>query len=77
MQGACQAFVRSRNSVRGTRRTPAALERSEQLQLAAMTQYRDEMAAYHAKVAAQLAAEKRSQLDAALAAYLNNRRNRG
>ena len=50
--------------------TPPALERSQRLQLAAMVQYRDEMAAYHAKVAAQLAAEKRAQLDTALAASL-------
>jgi hypothetical protein len=49
---------------------PAALERSQQLQLAAMVQYRDEMAAYHEKVTAQLAEEKRAQLDAALAASL-------
>jgi hypothetical protein len=50
--------------------TPAAVERSQRLQLAAMVQYRDEMAAYHEKVKAQLAAEKRSQLDGALAASL-------
>jgi len=49
---------------------PAALERSQELQRAAMVQYRDEMAAYHEKVTAQLAAEKRAQLDAALAASL-------
>jgi len=49
---------------------PAAVERSQRLQLAAMVQYRDEMAAYHGKVKAQLAGEKRSQLDAALAASL-------
>jgi len=49
---------------------PAAVERSQRLQLAAMTQYRDEMAAYHAKVKAQLAADKRAELDTALAASL-------
>lgn len=49
---------------------PRALEQSQQLQLAAMAQYRDEMAAYHEKVTTQLAAEKRAQLDAALAASL-------
>jgi hypothetical protein len=49
---------------------PAAVERSQQLQLAAMVQYRDEMAAYHEKVKAQLAAEKRRELDGALAASL-------
>ena len=49
---------------------PEPLLRSQQLQVAAMMQYRDEMAAYHGKVAAQLAAEKRNQLDAALAASL-------
>ena len=50
--------------------TPAALERSEQLQLAAMVQYRDEMAAYHEKIKVQLAADKREELDTALAASL-------
>ena len=50
--------------------TPPALERSQRLQLAAMVQYRDEMASYHGKVTAQLAEEKRAQLDAALAASL-------
>jgi hypothetical protein len=50
--------------------TPAAIERSQQLQLAAMVQYRDEMAAYHEKVKAQLAADKRHELDLALAASL-------
>jgi hypothetical protein len=49
---------------------PAALEHSQRLQLAAIVQYRDEMAAYHAKVKAQLAEEKQSQLDTALAASL-------
>jgi hypothetical protein len=49
---------------------PAALERSQSLQLSAMTQYRDEMASYHEKVKAQLEADKRRELDAALAASL-------
>ncbi len=49
---------------------PDAIERSQSLQLAAMQQYRDEMAAYHAKVRSHLSAEKRAQLDAALAASL-------
>jgi hypothetical protein len=49
---------------------PAALERSQSLQLGAMTQYRDEMASYHEKVKAQLEADKRRELDAALAASL-------
>jgi len=49
---------------------PAPMERSQHLQLAAMTQYRDEMAAYHEKVKAHLASEKRAHLDAALAASL-------
>ncbi len=50
--------------------TPAVLQRSQRLQLAAMVQYRGEMAAYHEKVTAQLASEKRAQLDAAMAASL-------
>ena len=49
---------------------PAALERSQRLQLSAMTQYRDEMASYHEKVKTQLEADKRRELDAALAASL-------
>ena len=49
---------------------PPAVERSQQLQLVAMAQYRDEMAAYHEKVRAQLAADKRRELDVALAASL-------
>ena len=49
---------------------PAAVQRSQELQLAAMVQYRDEMAAYHEKVKAQLADEKRRELDGALAASL-------
>jgi len=50
--------------------TPEALQRSQQLQLEAMVQYRGEMAAYHEKVKAQLAADKRAELDAALGASL-------
>jgi len=49
---------------------PAAVEQSQRLQLAAMAQYRDEMAAYHEKVKGQLLSEKRLGLDAALAASL-------
>lgn len=49
---------------------PDAIQRSQQLQLAAMEQYRDEMQVYHEKATAQLAAEKHAQLDAALAASL-------
>ena len=49
---------------------PPALERSQQLQLNAMTQYRDEMAAYHEKVKAQFLSEKLAELDAALVASL-------
>jgi len=50
---------------------PQALERCQRLQLAAMRQYRDEMAAYHVKASAQLLAEKRSRLDAAVEASLS------
>ena len=49
---------------------PDAIRRSQQLQLAAMEQYRDEMQAYHAKATAQLTAQKRAELDAALAVSL-------
>jgi len=49
---------------------PDTLQRSQALQLAAMEQYRDEMQTYHEKVTAHLSAEKRSALDAALAASL-------
>jgi len=49
---------------------PQALEQCQRFQLAAMRQYRDEMAAYHEKVSIHLAAEKRAQLDAALGASL-------
>jgi len=45
---------------------PQALEQSQRLQLAAVCQYRDEMATYHEKVKVQLLAEKRAQLDTAL-----------
>jgi hypothetical protein len=50
---------------------PEVLQRSQQLQLAAMRQYRDEMVAYHAKASAQLLAEKRARLDEALEASLS------
>ena len=50
--------------------TPAALQQSQRLQLDAMIQYRDEMAAYHQKMTDHLAGETRAQLDAALAASL-------
>jgi len=49
---------------------PDAVQRSQALQLAAMQQYRDQMQAYHEKVTGHLAEEKRTQLDAALAASL-------
>jgi hypothetical protein len=49
---------------------PAAVERSQQLQLEAMVQYRDEMAAYHEKAKARLLADNRGELDTALAASL-------
>jgi len=49
---------------------PDAIQRSQSLQLAAMQQYREQMQAYHDKVTAHLAEEKRAQLDAALAASL-------
>jgi len=49
---------------------PDAIRRSQALQLAAMRQYRDQMQAYHEKVTAHLAAQKRAELDAALAASL-------
>jgi hypothetical protein len=50
---------------------PQALEQCQRLQLAAMRQYRDEMAAYHAKASAKLLAEKRSRLDVAIEASLS------
>ena len=49
---------------------PEAVERSQKLQLAAMVQYRDEMAAYHALVKTQLEADKQRELDTALEASL-------
>jgi hypothetical protein len=49
---------------------PAAVERSQRLQLEAMVQYRDQMAAYHGKVATQLLADKLAELDQAHAASL-------
>jgi len=49
---------------------PDAIQRSQSLQLAAIEQYRDEMAAYHAKVREHLSSQKRAQLDAALTASL-------
>jgi len=49
---------------------PEAIQRSQQLQLEAMQQYRDQMQVYHDKVTAHLSAEKRAELDAALAASL-------
>jgi hypothetical protein len=49
---------------------PPALERSQQLQLDAMMQYRDEMASSHEKVRAQMLSEKLADLDAALAASM-------
>ncbi|HUS45652.1 MAG TPA: hypothetical protein VM219_06430 [Phycisphaerae bacterium] len=49
---------------------PRALEQSQRLQLAAVRQYRDEMAAYHEKVKVQLLSEKRARLDTALAQAL-------
>jgi len=49
---------------------PATVERSQRLQLEAMTQYRDEMAAYHAKVREQLLVDKLAELDQAHAASL-------
>jgi hypothetical protein len=50
--------------------TPAALARSQTLQMEAMTQYRDAMAAYHEKVKAQMLADKMAELDQALGASL-------
>ena len=50
---------------------PEVLQRSQQMQLEVMRQYRDEMAAYHAKAGAQLLAEKRARLDEALEASLS------
>jgi hypothetical protein len=49
---------------------PAAMERSQRLQLDAMVQYRDQMALYHQKVRSQLLAQKTAELDQAHAASL-------
>jgi hypothetical protein len=49
---------------------PDAIQRSQRLQLDAMVQYRTEMAAYHEKVKTRLVADKRRELDVALAASL-------
>lgn len=62
--GAVVALFSALLSVSGC--APQALEQCQRLQLAAMRQYRDEMAAYHAKASVQLLAEKQSRLDAAL-----------
>jgi len=67
--GAAVALFAALLSVSGC--APQALEQCQRLQLAAMRQYRDEMAAYHAKASAQLLAEKRARLDAALEASLS------
>jgi len=44
---------------------PAAVQQSQRLQLEAMVQYRDEMAAYRAKVRDQLLTDKLAELDRA------------
>jgi len=49
---------------------PDAIQRSQRLQLDAMVQYRAEMAAYHEKATARMVADKRHELDAAMAASL-------
>jgi hypothetical protein len=49
---------------------PPALERSQQLQLDAIVQYRDQMALYHQKVRGQLLVQKTAELDQAHAASL-------
>jgi len=67
--GAVVALFSALLSVSGC--APQALEQCQRLQLAAMRQYRDEMAAYHAKASAQLLAEKQSRLDEALEASLS------
>jgi len=67
--GAVVALSSALLSVSGC--APQALEQCQRLQLAAMRQYRDEMAAYHAKASAQLLAEKRSRLDEAIEASLS------
>lgn len=50
---------------------PAAIERSQRLQVAAMVQYRDEMAAYHEKTRSRFLTDKQRELDAALEASLH------
>ena len=50
--------------------SPAAVQRSQQLQLAAMVQYRSEMAAYHERVKAQFETDKQRELNEALEASL-------
>ncbi|MCX5649672.1 MAG: hypothetical protein NTX40_11360 [Planctomycetota bacterium] len=67
--GAVVALFSALLSVSGC--APQALEQCQRLQLAAMHQYRDEMAAYHAKASAQLLAEKRARLDVAVEASLS------
>ena len=49
---------------------PAAIERSQRLQVAAMVQYRDEMVAYHEQMRSRLLADKQRELGAALEASL-------
>jgi hypothetical protein len=49
---------------------PAVVERSQRLQLDALVQYRDQMAAYHERVKDQLLAQKTAELDQAHAASL-------
>jgi len=67
--GAVVALFSALLSVSGC--APQALEQCQRLQLAAMRQYRDEMAAYHAKASVQLLAEKRARLDVAVEASLS------
>lgn len=67
--GTVVALVSAFLSVSGC--APQALEQCQRLQLTAMRQYRDEMAAYHAKASAQLLAEKRARLDVAVEASLS------
>jgi transcription initiation factor TFIIIB Brf1 subunit/transcription initiation factor TFIIB len=49
---------------------PEAVERSQKLQLAAMIQYRNEMAAYHEQMKTQLEEDKQREFDKALEASL-------
>ena len=67
--GAVVALFSALLSVSGC--APQVLERCQRLQLAAMRQYRDEMAAYHAKASVQLLAEKRARLDVAVEVSLS------